>query len=170
MKAIFTLLVSTILASCSLDEHADLKDWMKKQELELKGKIEKLPPIKVYEPTQFLAFSDPFSRVGKVTTLDVLRNKYAPDFNREKDELEQFDLSALRMVGTVKRDNVIYAMIRDSNNVIYYVKKGNYMGLNYGRIVSLNDGEIILEERFKDYDKWEKKETKIFLFEGFNKK
>ena len=143
---------------------------MSQQEKELKGKIEKLPPVKVYEPTQFTANSDPFSRVGKVSTLDIFKNKYAPDFNRPKEELEQFDLSTLRMVGSVNKDNITYAIIRDNNKNSYYVKKGNYMGLNYGKIITLNEGEIILEERFKDYDKWEKRETKIFLFEGIDKK
>lgn len=169
-KLILVLLLSSLTVGCSFSEHSDLKEWMSQQEKELKGKIEKLPPVKVYEPTQFTANSDPFSRVGKVSTLDIFKNKYAPDFNRPKEELEQFDLSTLRMVGSVNKDNITYAIIRDNNKNSYYVKKGNYMGLNYGKIITLNEGEIILEERFKDYDKWEKRETKIFLFEGIDKK
>ncbi len=169
-RLILVLLFPMLTVGCSFGEHADLKDWMGKQEKELKGKIEKLPQVKVFEPTQFTANSDPFSRIGKVSTLDIFKNKYAPDLNRQKEELEQFDLSTLRMVGSVKKDNIIHAMIKDNNKNLYYVKKGNYMGLNYGKIVSLNEGEIILEERFKDYDKWEKRETKIFLFEGVDKK
>ena len=169
-KKIFLILLPFLIVGCSFGEHSDLKEWMTKQEKELKGKIEKLPPVKVYEPTQFSANTDPFSRIAKVSTLDIFKNKYAPDFNRPKEELEQFDLSTLRMVGTVQKDNNIYAMIKDSNKNLYYVKKGNYMGLNYGKVISLNEGEIILEERFKDYDKWEKRETKIFLFEGMDKR
>ncbi len=169
-KIILVFILPLISVGCSFSEHSDLKEWMAKQEKELKGKIEKLPPVKVYEATQFTATSDPFSRAGKVSTLDIFKNKYAPDLNRPKEELEQFDLSTLRMVGSVKKDNTMYAMIKDNNNNLYYAKKGNYMGLNYGKIVSLNEGEVILEERFKDYDKWEKRETKIFLFEGINKK
>ncbi len=169
-KLILVFILSILMVGCSFSEHSDLKEWMSKQEKELKGKIEKLPPVKLYEPTQFTANVDPFSRVGKVSTLDIFKNKYAPNLNRPKEELEHFDLSTLRMVGSLNRDKITYAIIRDNNKNSYYVKKGNYMGLNYGKIITLNEGEIILEERFKDYDKWEKRETKIFLFEGIDKK
>lgn len=67
--------------------------------------------------------------------------------NREREELENFDLSTLRLVGiyTMGEDRV--AMIQDSTGKGYTVRRGNYMGQNNGRIEKIDVDTLYLVEQ-----------------------
>lgn len=165
-KIIITILTLATLTGCVESGHEDIKDWMNKQEKSLKGKIENLPTAKTFSPTPYDAKIDPFVLKEKVSVKDLLKNKYAPELERDLEDLEYFDLNSLRMVGTVNKDKKVYAMIRDNSKNVYYVTVGNHMGKNHGKVISLNDGELVLDERFKENEEWVRKETKIYLFDG----
>lgn len=154
------------IVACSDVGNSDIKDWMKEQESTMKGKIEKLPPAKSFIPVTYNATVDPFSMKEKVSMNDVLKDRYAPDMTREREPLESIPLSNLKMVGTVLKDGKYYALIKDNNKNLYYVTVGNYMGVDYGEVKKINEGEIILEERVQEGDEWKLKPVKIFLYEG----
>lgn len=165
------LIISVLALSACGNEvgTSDLKDWMKEQESGMKGKIEKLPPAKSFIPVAYNATIDPFNMKEKASLNDLLKDRYAPDFNRPKQALEAIPLQNLKMVGTVLKDGKYYAMIKDGNKIIYYVTEGDYMGTDYGEIKKISEGEIQLEERVKDGDEWKLKPVKIFLYEGGSK-
>lgn len=169
-KLLLSVFVVTTLVGCSGSSHEDIKSWMKEQEQQLKGKIELLPPAKSYSPVIYKAEVDPFIVKEKLSLTNLVKDRYAPDFNREKDYLEDFNLEELRMIGTVIKDGRFYAMIRDRNKSITYVNVNNYMGKNYGKVTLITEGEILLEERIKNDDQWIVKNTKIDLYEGLIKK
>jgi type IV pilus assembly protein PilP len=72
-----------------------------------------------------------------------------PDLNRPKEPLEAFGLETLRMVGTLSQDKQTYGLVRAGPN-LFRVKKGNYMGLNFGVITSIDENEIKLKELVQD--------------------
>lgn len=166
-KFLSSIVLVLSLSACSNGQHEDLVEWMKEQESSLKGKIEPLPPAKTFQATDYNVKIDPFSRADNIRSIrTIVKNKYAPDFNRRKEALERFDIPILKMVGTVQKEGKMYAMIKDGDKSIHYVTVGNYLGNNYGKIISINDSEIIIEERIRDVDAWVKKETKMFLYES----
>ncbi len=169
-KILIPLLMTVILTGCSKNDFEDIKEWMKTEETKLKGRIDKVPPAKTYNPVAYGANIDPFTIKEKVSLSDLLKDKYAPDSKREKEDLEKEALESVRMVGTIIKDGKFFAMIKDKNNIIHYVSNGNYIGINYGQIKKITEGEILLEERIKEYDEWKIKNTKIFLFEGIDRK
>ncbi|MDX8393331.1 MAG: pilus assembly protein PilP [Mariprofundales bacterium] len=67
--------------------------------------------------------------------------------NRPREPLEKFDLTTLTVsaIMTMGVDRV--AMIIDASGVGYTVRKGNYLGKNSGRIVSITDEIIQLSEK-----------------------
>ena len=79
---------------------------------------------------------------------DEAANGIKPDEAREKDYLETFALDKLTMVGTIteKVDNQLWALIRDQNSEIHRVTVGDYMGLDFGVIKSLDERKIELIE------------------------
>ena len=73
-----------------------------------------------------------------------------PDFNRRKEELESYSLDTLRMVGTLEQEGTIWGLVQTKDGTIHRVKTGNYMGLNYGRIVRISEDKIELSELLQD--------------------
>ncbi len=166
-KLLFSLLTVLTLTACSNDGgYEDIKEWMKQEEKKLKGKVETIPDVKQFRQTPYEAKVDPFELKEKVSLKEIFKNKYAPDLDRVQEDLEYFDLEQLRMVGTVNKDGKIYAMIKDNGKNIYYVTNNNYMGKNYGKIISITESHLILDERIKVNEDWTAKETKVYLFEG----
>lgn len=167
IKKILAISTVLVLSGCGIDSgHDDIKDWMKEQESSMKGKIEKLPPAKSFIPVTYNAAIDPFNMKEKASLNDLLKDRYAPDFNRPKEPLEAIPLQNLKMIGSVLKDGKYYAMIKDNNKLIYYVTVGDYMGVDYGQIKKISEGEIQLEERVKEGDEWKIRPAKIFLYEG----
>ena len=169
-KAILSIFIVTGLTACASEDHSDIQEWMNKQEKELKGKIEVLQPAKSFTPTPYNASIDPFAIREKITLKNLVKDKYSPDLNREKEDLENYNLDSLRMIGTLIKDGKFYAMIKDPTNVINYVTIGNFMGKNYGQIISISEGEIVLDERIKANEEWTQNINKKFLYEGSQKK
>lgn len=169
-KLLLSTIVITALAGCSNSGHDDIKKWMASEEKKLKGKIEVLPPARAYIPVAYNAELDPFVTKEKINLIELAKDKYAPDTKREKEYLEDFNLDAIKMIGTVIKDGKFYAMIREPNKIINYVTIGNYVGKNYGKIIAITEGEIVLEERLKNNEQWVIKNNKIELYEGFSKK
>ena len=50
------------------------------------------------------------------------------------------------MVGTLKRDETTWALVRTKDKTIYRVKAGNYMGQNHGQITRIDENDIELTE------------------------
>lgn len=73
-----------------------------------------------------------------------------PDFNRPKEPLEAFSLETLKMVGVLARQGVIHAVVKTPDNAIYHVRKGNYVGQNFGLVTQIDDSQISLREIVQD--------------------
>jgi type IV pilus assembly protein PilP len=73
-----------------------------------------------------------------------------PDQNRPREFLEQEPLDALTMVGTLRDTRGDFGLIQDSEGRVHRVTVGNYMGQNHGRIMSISDSEIVLDEIVAD--------------------
>jgi type IV pilus assembly protein PilP len=165
--ALLTLLSTAMLVGCSSDTDTDLRKWMDEQGANSRGKIDNPPQLKPYEPFAYNAFDlpDPF----KPRKIEVPRgeNKLSPDLTRRKEALEAFPLENLRMVGTLEQDKQIYALVRTNDNRVYQVKKGNYMGLNYGMVTSINEVELVLKELTQDgAGDWTERPNKLSLVEA----
>jgi len=70
----------------------------------------------------------------------------------------------LQMVGTLQRGKSTYALVRTTDRDVYQVKVGNYMGQNFGVIVSIGDGDIQLKELVQDgAGDWTERTSKLQL-------
>ena len=66
-----------------------------------------------------------------------------------KEPLEAFPLESIQMLGTITQDKETFALVKAGPN-LYRVKKGNYMGQNFGVITSIDEGGIKLKELVQD--------------------
>ena len=54
------------------------------------------------------------------------------------------------MVGTMKKDSHLYALLRTPENTLYRVKKGDHMGQNFGLVIAIQDSSIEIREIVQD--------------------
>ena len=143
------------LASCSGEQHGDLKQELASLTKDVRGRVDPLPQVKPYEPVPYTAESqiDPFRperiEVGGASAVASTSSKLAPDPNRPKEPLEAFPLESIQMLGTITQNKETFALVKAGTN-LYRVKKGNYLGQNFGVITAIDDSQIALKELVQD--------------------
>ena len=143
------------LAACGGEQYGDLRKELDQLTKDVRGRVDPLPQVKPYEPVPYKAFDevDPFkpSRIDVVASGAALAGASGikPDLNRPKEPLEAFPLETLRMVGTLSQEKETYGLVKAGPN-LFRVKKGNYMGLNFGVITAIDESEIKLKELVQD--------------------
>jgi type IV pilus assembly protein PilP len=153
------------LSGCGGGGMDDLRTFVAETGKDMQGKIEPLPEVKVYEPFTYNAFDlpDPF-KPRKLSTGGG--GGVQPDLNRPKEPLEAFSLETLKMVGMVSRQGMIHAVIKTPDNAIYHVRKGNYVGQNFGLITQISDSEVSLREIVQDSaGDWSERTSTLILQE-----
>jgi type IV pilus assembly protein PilP len=165
-SGIAAVLTCALLASCSGEENADLRQWVKDSDKLPHGNIPPLPEVKPYEPYTYNAFdlTDPF----KARKIEPPKGggALAPDLNRRREPLEAYPLENLRMVGTLEQKKEVYALVRAPDNTLYRVKNGNYLGQNFGRIVGISESAVKIKEIVQDSaGNWEEKDQVLQLSE-----
>ena len=157
-----------VLASCS-SEMDELRQFVKDSEKNLPRKIEALPAVKPFEPFTYEGFDlpDPF-KPRKIVAKESVGG-LAPDLNRRKEPLEAFPLEQLKMVGTLQQGADMFVIVR-AEKTLYRVKKGNYMGQNFGLITDITDAEIKLKEIVQDSaGDWAERQSVLPLLEETGK-
>ncbi len=141
----------TMIASCGDDGMQDLRQFVKQTKARKPGRIEPLPEIKQIETFVYLPGDrrNPFLPAQSAEAEAIAAQDdggLTPDPNRRKEELEQFPLDSIRMVGTVDMNDTTWGLVKTSDKTIYRVKIGNYMGQNHGQITSITEDKIELTE------------------------
>lgn len=146
------VLCAAILGGCGSGEFEDLNRFVEESKRGLRGRVEPLPEIKQFEAFAYDAFDlpDPF-RPRQHEVADQSRGGGpAPDPDRRKEALEAFPLESLKMVGTLERKRVRYALVRTPDNNLFKAKVGNYMGQDFGVITAISDTAMSLKEVIQD--------------------
>ena len=165
MKRLASIAIVVGLTGCGGGSMEDLQTFVAETGKEMQGKIEPLPEVKVYEPFTYEAFDlpDPF-KPRKLSTGGG--GGMQPDLTRPKEPLEAFSLETLKMVGVLSRKGVIHAVIKTPDNAIYHVRKGNYVGQNFGLITQIGDSEVSLREIVQDSaGDWSERTSTLILQE-----
>jgi type IV pilus assembly protein PilP len=128
----------------------DLRQYVKEVKARKPGRIEPLPEIKQIETFVYAPDNrrNPFvlSQATESEQVADAGDGLAPDPNRRKEELEQFPLDSIRMVGTVDMEDTVWGLVRKTDKSIYKVKGGNYMGQGHGQVTSITEDKIELTE------------------------
>lgn len=144
------LLTATLISSCSKTKHDDLDAFMAEKKARPAGQIEPIPAFTPYRPFDYEAtmLRAPFDRPIAAKDLIELvpQSNVKPDPNRSKEILEQYNFESLRMVGTIEQKGELWALIDDTQGNIHYVKEGNYLGRNHGKITTLTSTYIQVVE------------------------
>lgn len=169
MRSSYLVLVVLILSGCGGAEYQDLRDFVKNSGADMRGKIDPPPEVKPYE---FFAYNNdtnlpnPFKPRKQDLRSGGGAGLNQPDMNRPKEALEEFPLESLKMVGYLYQNKVGWAVIRATDNKLYRVKAGNYIGLNYGLITEVTDSSVMIKESVQDSSgDWSERDSSLQLME-----
>lgn len=143
-------LFALLLAGCAQDEFADLKTFMAQAGQDGQQALDPLPQLQQIEEFHYSPgeYPDPFMPRSMKPSRGS--GGLQPDLNRQREFLEGFPLDALRMVGTLEKGGQRFALIKTPDGAINGVKKGNYLGQNYGLVVGITESGIELREMVQD--------------------
>jgi type IV pilus assembly protein PilP len=167
-KHLVCALAGLILAGCGSSDMTDLQRYVQQVKQRPPAPIEPLPDIKpidtfVYDPGDR---RDPF--VMDTQSAEVAAggsdSGLAPDPLRRKEELEQYSLDSLKMVGTLEQKDTTWGLVKAPGGTLYRVRVGNYLGTNNGQITRITEDEIELTEIVSDKPgDWRERQAAIAL-------
>lgn len=137
------------LVGCGQASQQDLVDFMEETKRRPKGQIEPLPTFSPYQPFTYSAMTlrSPFEKPIPVDESAAKGGRaVAPDLTREKEFLEGFNITALKMVGTIEKGGKLWALIDNGERDVVPATVGNYLGLNHGKIITTSPSQIEVME------------------------
>lgn len=163
------LVAALLLVACGGEEFQDLRDFVKNSGADMRGKVDPPPEIKPYEPFNYdnaVGLPDPFKPRKQEAKSAGRPGLNQPDMTRRKEELEEFPLESIKMVGFLQQANVPHAVVRSPDGKLHRVKVGNYLGMNFGRITAISDTEVKIKEMVQDSTgDWSERESTLQLVE-----
>lgn len=170
MKKFAPLACALLLTACGESDVQQVRSWMKEVEAQTKPTVKPLPEPKTFVPFAYNAGDvlDPFNSSKLLTDMAKGRpgGTQPPDQNRRKEFLESFPLDAMKMVGTMEKGNVVLGLLQ-IDRTVYQVKKGQYVGQNYGLITGVSEDAITVREIVQDAaGDWVERMSKLELQES----
>jgi type IV pilus assembly protein PilP len=171
VRVALAIALLSALAGCGDGGVQEVKQWMDEVKKQTKVAIPKLSPPKKFIPFAYTAKSsvDPFSPVKLAVALAKLQtnstSSLKPDLDRRRDPLESYPLDTLKMVGTLEKPGLSYALLQ-VDKAVFQVKVGNYIGQNFGMITSITESAVELKEIVQDASgDWVERKAKLELQE-----
>jgi type IV pilus assembly protein PilP len=149
-RLLFVLLPVLFVSGCANSNLGELQSYVAQKKAAPPGRIESIPE---YTPVETYLYNsegrrNPFMDINSKQD-DVVGSTGSglrPDFNRAKEELENYSLDSIRMVGTVEQNGITWGLVKTKDGTVHKVKSGNRMGQNYGQIVLITENRIELRE------------------------
>ncbi len=166
------LAAATLLAACGGDEHRELRQELAELTKDYRGQVPPLPQVRPYEPVPYTAEGqiDPFRperiEVAQASRSSNAASKIAEHEKRLKEPLEAFPLESIQMLGTITQDKETFALVKAGPN-LYRVRKGNYLGQNFGVITAIDESQISIKELVQDSGgEWVERSSALQLVEA----
>jgi type IV pilus assembly protein PilP len=155
MKRLLILACVALLAGCEGEKYGDLRRELNDMTKDLRGRVDPLPQVRPYEPVPYQAENevDPFRpdriEVAAAAGTGPAASGKQPDLDRPKEPLEAFPLESIQMVGSLTQGAETHGLVKAGPN-LYRVRKGNYMGQNFGVITGIDEVQISLKELIQE--------------------
>jgi type IV pilus assembly protein PilP len=164
-----TLLIG--MAGCGDGGVQEVKQWMEETRQQTKVSIPKLSEPKKFTPFAYADKDsiDPFNPNKLAVAFAKMQSKstsaLAPDLDRRREPLESYPLDSLKMVGTLQKPGLSYALIL-ADKTVYQAKVGNYVGQNFGMVTQISETDVELKEVIQDASgEWVERKAKLELQE-----
>ncbi len=170
-----TCMAAMALTGCGNSRMSETSSWMQDERNKARPSVKPLP-----EPTPYTAVNytpplgvEPFS-VDRLLQAISAANINSPSSTlyrsvaegRRKQPLEAYPLDSMQYVGMLQKDGRSVALIK-VDNLLYQVRLGDFIGQNFGRIMTIDEGQVALREVAQDASgEWVERNTTLNLQEG----
>ena len=157
MRKLLAIAGCVLLAACGGEEQGELRQELAAMTKDLRGKVDPLPQVTPYVavPYKDEGLVDPFQParidVGQPTGSGTAAQnaRIEAERARPKEPLEAFPLESIKMVGTLTQGKETFGIVRAGPN-LFRVKKGNYVGQNFGVVTAIDEAQIGVKELIQD--------------------
>lgn len=165
----FTILALAVLGlvACTVDNTA-LKARFREVRARKGRPIEPIPefkPMPKFTYPSHLKRRNPFYSYNTPQIVKKSTKKKsdlnAPNLKRRRQALEKFKLKDLVIVGTLRRNGVVWGLVSAPDDVIHKVTVGSYLGRDHGRVISITDKKIRLIETYNENKEWKKRDVNL---------
>ncbi len=166
------VLAAALLAGCGDSDVKEVRQWMEEVKSSTKTTVKPLA-----EPKTFIPFAyelreevDPYDANKLLAELArqaaTSNNPLRPDLDRRKEFLESFPLDTMKMVGTIQKGGVNYALV-SIDRQLHQIKPGQRVGPNYGMVTGITDVQVNIKETVQDAGgEWVERSSKLELQES----
>ncbi len=168
MKYLVIVLTAALFSGCE-PKTDDLQLFIAEVKANTNVSIEPYPEFET-KPTFIYsadAMRSPFQRprnTGVEVKVAAQPNCPQPDFNRTKQPLEKFGIDALSVTGMFQSNGRKWALIQSNTGKLFKATIGDYLGLFFGKIDSIQDGTISFTEMLPDgAGCWQKKQATLTM-------
>lgn len=146
------------VSGCADSDQEELSAWMLRERNSIRPDVKPIPEPTKFEPYAYGGerFVEPFSSEKLASILKSGQSLPSgqsaliePELNRRKQPLEAFPLDSMKMVGSLNRNGRLVGLLK-VDALLYQVTPGSYIGQNYGRILKIEENQIILREIVQD--------------------
>ncbi len=170
-RGLILVALPLLMVACSSGPD-ELAQWTENERRTAKATVKPLQPPSKFEPQAYemLGGVDPFS----TQKLSVAARQEAAqpnslltaEMNRRREPLEAYPLDSMEMVGSMSRRDGQYAILR-VDNLLYHVKRGDYLGQNFGRVTKVDETQLTLREIVQDAaNEWVERITTLQMQEA----
>ncbi|BBN83015.1 pilus assembly protein PilP [Pseudoalteromonas sp. A25] len=153
-RYLYVVLSLSVLLGCN-DDTAEQKEFIDQIQASATPQVEPVPQMRDFTHFAYTAhnlrspFVAPEPEVIESKMIQV-QNCLHPDPDRARDPLEKYPIDTLSMKGTIATKNVTWALVKASDQGLYKVRRGQYMGLYHGEVIKVQPGYIELLELIPD--------------------
>lgn len=150
MRHFYLICLPLLLTGCLGSGLEDLEEYVRTSDKDMRGNI---PPAPDFKPPEVF----PYKNDSVPPLPDPFQPRKQPkdkDHNtdRPKEELENFPLENLKMVGFLEQKGIPEAVIRTPDSRIFRVKVGNHIGTKFGEITAISADGIVIKEIIREGD------------------
>lgn len=159
LRLVWLIFFVSLLAGCGISNEDELRSWMQEQRNQMRPRVPPISEPKPFKPEDYVdtAAVDPFSKEKLTSALkrdvaqpaSITSALIAPELARRKEALEAFPLDTMSMVGSLIQQGQPAALVR-VDNLLYQVRLGTYLGMNYGKVTKITETEVVLREIVQD--------------------
>ncbi|MDY7545747.1 pilus assembly protein PilP [Glaciimonas sp. CA11.2] len=171
IRSVIAIIAIATLSGCGDSGVQEVREWMADVKMHTRAFIPQLT-----EPKRFIPFIyagntsiDPFDPNKLLVVLAKMQansNGLKPNLERRREALENYPLDTIKMVGTLQKVGLSYALLQ-IDKTVFPVKVGNYVGQNFGMVTHISETEVSLKEIVQDASgEWVEREAKLVLQES----
>ncbi|EAS63121.1 pilus assembly protein PilQ [Photobacterium angustum] len=168
MKKVVWLLPIVIgLVGCQANDDS-VAEFIATTHNEAKARVKPLPEPFVFEAEKFVMTSKRVPFVKPIPEQLLAKKEkgecWQPQLDRQLSKLENFALEKLSMKGVIGNKKQLWGLVFTPEGDLMKIKPGQYIGLNRGKVLTVSDKIIEIEETLPDGKGcWLKRPTKLAL-------